>query len=169
MTLKEHTRVTVNKAVPRLGLPVGARRAMIHVHGNGEAYDVELVDGNGDTIVVGPFNAADLTHLSFTLECDQEVDGRFLAEVLELPGALAHGKTADEAKENAKTLALRLLSGGSRVTDDFMSWLEDFPVQERKSLKGMFGKPAKTVSVEEMNLAIAVQGAKAGLTPSEES
>ena len=35
--------------------------------------------------------------MNFTLECEQEDDGRWLAEVLELPGALAYGITKDEA------------------------------------------------------------------------
>ncbi|MBN8508375.1 MAG: AbrB/MazE/SpoVT family DNA-binding domain-containing protein [Burkholderiales bacterium] len=32
-----------------------------------------------------------------------------------------------------------------------------------RELKGMFGKPARTLSVEDMNRVIAEQGAKAGL------
>lgn len=34
-----------------------------------------------------------------------------------------------------------------------------------RELKGMFGKPARTVSIEEMNLTIAERGASAGLRP----
>jgi hypothetical protein len=32
-----------------------------------------------------------------------------------------------------------------------------------RELKGMFGKPARTVSIEEMNRTIAEQAAKAGM------
>lgn len=48
--------------------------------------------------------------MNFTLECEQEVDGRWLAEVVELPGALAYGVTQDEAMAKAEVLALRVLA-----------------------------------------------------------
>jgi len=48
--------------------------------------------------------------MNFTLECEQEDDGRWLAEVLELPGALAYGTTKDEAMAKAEALALRALA-----------------------------------------------------------
>ncbi|MBT9160845.1 MAG: hypothetical protein DDT27_00836 [Dehalococcoidia bacterium] len=48
--------------------------------------------------------------MNFTLECEQEADGRWLAEVLELPGALAYADTQDEAMAKAEVLALRALA-----------------------------------------------------------
>lgn len=51
-----------------------------------------------------------LHNMKYTLECEREDDGRFLAEVPELPGVLAYGKTADEAKAKAEALALRVLA-----------------------------------------------------------
>jgi len=48
--------------------------------------------------------------MNFTLECELENDGRWLAEVLELPGALAYGSTQDEAMAKAEVLALRVLA-----------------------------------------------------------
>lgn len=48
--------------------------------------------------------------MNFTLECEVEVDGRWLAEVLELPGVLAYGHTKDEAMAKAEVLALRVLA-----------------------------------------------------------
>ena len=48
--------------------------------------------------------------MNFTLECEQEDDGRWLAEVAELPGALAYGGTQDEAMAKAEALALRVLA-----------------------------------------------------------
>jgi predicted RNase H-like HicB family nuclease len=48
--------------------------------------------------------------MNFTLECEQEADGRWLAEVLELPGALAYGATPDDAVAKAEALALRVLA-----------------------------------------------------------
>ena len=35
--------------------------------------------------------------MKLTLECEREDDGRWLAEVAELPGVLAYGNTVDEA------------------------------------------------------------------------
>ena len=43
-----------------------------------------------------------------TFECEREDDGRWLAEVLELPGALAYGSPADEAMVKAEVPALRV-------------------------------------------------------------
>jgi predicted RNase H-like HicB family nuclease len=51
---------------------------------------------------------ANSTH--FTVECEQEDDGRWLAEVSGLPGVLAYGGTADEAMAKAQALALRVLA-----------------------------------------------------------
>ena len=48
--------------------------------------------------------------MNFTLECEQEEDGRWLAEVVELPGALAYGGTQDEAMAKAEAIALRVLA-----------------------------------------------------------
>ena len=48
--------------------------------------------------------------MTFTVEFEIEDDGRWLAEVLELPGVLAYGQTSDEAIAKAQDLALRLLA-----------------------------------------------------------
>jgi predicted RNase H-like HicB family nuclease len=47
-------------------------------------------------------------HLS--IETEREDDGRWLAEVPELPGVLAYGATAEEASAKAEILALRVLA-----------------------------------------------------------
>jgi predicted RNase H-like HicB family nuclease len=48
--------------------------------------------------------------IHFTIEHEQEEDGRWLAEVPELPGVLAYGATAEEAMAKAEVLALRVLA-----------------------------------------------------------
>jgi predicted RNase H-like HicB family nuclease len=48
--------------------------------------------------------------MKITFESEQETDGRWLAEVMELPGVLAYGKTSDEAIRNALALALRVIA-----------------------------------------------------------
>ena len=44
------------------------------------------------------------------IEVEQEEDGRWIAEVTALPGALAYGATRDEAVSRAEALALRILA-----------------------------------------------------------
>ena len=48
--------------------------------------------------------------MNFTIEHEHEDDGRWLAEVPELPGVLAYGATAKEAMAKAEALALRVLA-----------------------------------------------------------
>jgi predicted RNase H-like HicB family nuclease len=48
--------------------------------------------------------------MNFNIECEREEDGRWIAEIPELPGALAYGATADEAMVRAEALALRALA-----------------------------------------------------------
>jgi len=45
-----------------------------------------------------------------TVETDREDDGRFIAEVPDLPGVLAYGATQAEAVARAQALALRVLA-----------------------------------------------------------
>lgn len=48
--------------------------------------------------------------MHLTIELDQEEDGRWLTEVLELPGVMAYGNTQEEALVKVRTLALRVLA-----------------------------------------------------------
>ena len=48
--------------------------------------------------------------MDFTIEQEQESDGRWLAEVPELPGVLAYGTTSLEAMSKAEVLALRVIA-----------------------------------------------------------
>jgi predicted RNase H-like HicB family nuclease len=48
--------------------------------------------------------------MELTLECEREEDGRWLAEVPELPGVLVYGDTAEQAMAKAEVLALRVLA-----------------------------------------------------------
>jgi predicted RNase H-like HicB family nuclease len=48
--------------------------------------------------------------MTFTVKYKREDDGRWLAEVLELPGVLAYGRRSDEAIARAQALALRTLA-----------------------------------------------------------
>ncbi|MCA1837969.1 MAG: type II toxin-antitoxin system HicB family antitoxin [Actinobacteria bacterium] len=59
--------------------------------------------------------------MEFTFEIEQEVDGRWIAEVPELPGTLAYGSNRQEAIGKAKALALHVLADqiehGERAED----------------------------------------------------
>ncbi len=48
--------------------------------------------------------------MTFTVEYEREEDGRWLAEVVELPGVLTYGQSSDEAIARAQALALRVLA-----------------------------------------------------------
>jgi predicted RNase H-like HicB family nuclease len=48
--------------------------------------------------------------MKLALECEREEDGRWLAEVVELPGVLSYGETSREALARAEVLALRVLA-----------------------------------------------------------
>jgi predicted RNase H-like HicB family nuclease len=44
------------------------------------------------------------------IEVERETDGRWLAEVVELPGVMIYGPTREEAIARVKVLALRVLA-----------------------------------------------------------
>lgn len=45
-----------------------------------------------------------------TVETEREEDGRWIAEISELPGVLTYGVSRDEAVARAEALALRILA-----------------------------------------------------------
>ncbi len=48
--------------------------------------------------------------MTFKVEIEQEEDGRWIAEVTDLPGVLAYGQTPEEAKAKVQALALRVVA-----------------------------------------------------------
>jgi predicted RNase H-like HicB family nuclease len=48
--------------------------------------------------------------MPFTVKVDREDDGRWFAEVTELPGVLGYGLTRAEAVDKVEALALRVLA-----------------------------------------------------------
>ena len=44
------------------------------------------------------------------LEVEREADGRWIAEIPDLPGVMSYGKTRKEAVSKTKALALRVLA-----------------------------------------------------------
>jgi predicted RNase H-like HicB family nuclease len=60
--------------------------------------------------------------MTFEVEVEREEDGRFLAEIVALPGALAYGDTGEEAAVRAMAVALRILA--DRIEAGEMAWPE---------------------------------------------
>ena len=48
--------------------------------------------------------------LTLTIETERETDGRWIAEVMEIPGAMAYGETREDALAKAQALALRVIA-----------------------------------------------------------
>ena len=48
--------------------------------------------------------------MTFTVEIEQESDGRWIAEVPQIPGAMAYGPTRQEAVARVQALGLRVLA-----------------------------------------------------------
>jgi predicted RNase H-like HicB family nuclease len=48
--------------------------------------------------------------MNFRIEIEREADGRWIAEVPDLPGVMTYGKTRDEAIAYVQALALRVLA-----------------------------------------------------------
>lgn len=48
--------------------------------------------------------------MNFTIETEREDDGRWIAEILEIPGALVYGDTRDDAVARVRALGLRVIA-----------------------------------------------------------
>jgi len=48
--------------------------------------------------------------MRFSIEFEQEEDGRWIAEIPELPGVMVYGSTRDEAQSKVEALALRVIA-----------------------------------------------------------
>lgn len=59
---------------------------------------------------VDPGSAKIEIMITLSVELEQEEDGRWIAEISELPGVLAYGKTAEDARARAQALALRVVA-----------------------------------------------------------
>ncbi len=48
--------------------------------------------------------------ITYKVEVEQETDGRWIAEIADLPGVMVYGATADEACAKVQALALRVVA-----------------------------------------------------------
>ena len=73
--------------------------------------DTEPTTGDGSNVLSCCYGGCSgASAMNFTLECEQEVDGRWIAEVPELPGVLSYGSSAADAMSRAEILALRVIA-----------------------------------------------------------
>jgi predicted RNase H-like HicB family nuclease len=61
-------------------------------------------------ILIEHQSAKEVDLMCLTVNLDREDDGRWLAEISELPGVLAYGQTKDDAIAKVKSLSLRVLA-----------------------------------------------------------
>ena len=50
--IREHSSVVLTEAIPSAGLEAGDVGVVVHVHRNGEAYEVEFLTLDGSTIAI---------------------------------------------------------------------------------------------------------------------
>ena len=48
--------------------------------------------------------------VTLSIEFERETDGRWIADIPELPGVLAYGATREESESRVKALALRVIA-----------------------------------------------------------
>ena len=48
--------------------------------------------------------------MTFAIEIEQEKDGRWIAEIPQIPGAMVYGRTREEAVSRVEAMALRVLA-----------------------------------------------------------
>jgi predicted RNase H-like HicB family nuclease len=51
-----------------------------------------------------------MQRVKLTIDLDREEDGRWIAEVLELPGVMCYGSTRNDAISNAERLAIEVIT-----------------------------------------------------------
>ena len=51
-----------------------------------------------------------MSHIVYKIETERETDGRWIAEIVDMPGVMAYGATEKEAMASAQALALRVLA-----------------------------------------------------------
>ena len=57
-----------------------------------------------------PKGTIPIINIDYSLELEQEIDGRWIAEVPELPGVMAYGATKNEATANVEALARTVIA-----------------------------------------------------------
>jgi predicted RNase H-like HicB family nuclease len=93
----------------------------------------------------------------FTIETEQEEDGRWIAEILEIPGVLVYGLTQQDAISNVQALALRVIAD-KLDRGEISLGLTNFALipyvseQEQGELDVMFGSPSDYEAQESIDM-----------------
>jgi len=66
--------------------------------------------------------------LRFQFEIDRETDGRWIAEIPEVPGAMAYGASIEEAKARAYALALYAVADDVEKSNNIPDSISVLPV-----------------------------------------
>jgi len=64
MLIKEHDSVALSRSLPEHGLQIGDVGAVVFVHRNSEAYEVEFIASDGKTVGVVTVRQVDIRRLS---------------------------------------------------------------------------------------------------------
>lgn len=83
---------------------------------------------NSDTIsAVGDLSLVMKNYFPLTIELDREEDGRWIADISDLPGVMVYGNTTDDAIEKIKDLANKVIQEqqelGERPKDLLISFV----------------------------------------------
>jgi predicted RNase H-like HicB family nuclease len=65
--------------------------------------------------------------LRFQFEIDRETDGRWIADIPAVPGAMAYGESVEEAKAKAYALALYAVADDVEKSKDIPDSISIFP------------------------------------------
>jgi predicted RNase H-like HicB family nuclease len=71
------------------------------------------------------------------IEIETEEDGKFIAEVPAIPGAMVYGDTADEAIRKVESLALRILADCIDAGEDSEELPYDVAVPNAETIKAL--------------------------------
>ena len=63
MPIQEHDSVVLSRPLPEHGLQIGDVGAIVFVHCNNEAYEVEFITGDGNTVGVMTLKPEDIRRL----------------------------------------------------------------------------------------------------------
>jgi predicted RNase H-like HicB family nuclease len=74
-----------------------------------------------------PSSSVRSRELRFQFEIDRETDGRWIADIPAVPGAMAYGESVEEAKAKAYALALYAVADDVEKSKDIPDSISIFP------------------------------------------